>query len=370
MKNHLHYIFLFFALFATLIIIYGKLGLYFIPYDHAYMGGVYSRSQYVKGTAAEVGIGDDWLFAVAGYYLLFDGGDPTQIHFESPPLGEYLIGLSIFLFHNERVISLIYVIILLLFTYKLAYLIFQDKIAASLALLLISLEPIVAAHMHVSLLDLPQAVFILLGVYFFVNGIKLAKKSQLFLSGIFLGAAASTKFFPGIIFIIGPLGWWGFSQKRKLLRPVLFSFGLIPVIYFLTYIRYFNYHSLWDFINFQKWVIAWRLGNPHVLGNIFYTTFLGKYQSWWGGGWVAYTEWNWITPLIVYGAFSAVLFKAIRQNSRARLLWVVCVLFTVYVAVATTGIAKYLFPILSFLAILAAASIYTLGIRMIKRVQS
>ena len=192
MKSKLQILILAATTTILLFTIYGKYALFLIPYDHAYMGGVYGRSQYVKGSSAEVGIGDDWLFAVAGYYLFFQGGDPTQIHFESPPLGEYLIGLSILFFKNERVISIIYTLLLFIFTYKLATLLYKNNTIASMAVFLLSLEPLITNHIHVRLLDLPQALFVLIGVYFYIKALKTEQKLSFLISGFFLGAATST----------------------------------------------------------------------------------------------------------------------------------------------------------------------------------
>lgn len=76
------------------------------------------------------GIGDDGLYAFAGYYYLFQGGDVSAVNFEHPPLGKYLIGVSIFLFGNENVINIIYFALILIITYKIGQLVHLPGVPA------------------------------------------------------------------------------------------------------------------------------------------------------------------------------------------------------------------------------------------------
>lgn len=256
---------------------------YLTPYNHEEMAAIYSQSQYIKGPAATKSIGDDGLFAVAGYYLLLQGGDPTQINFESPPAGEYLIGLSILLFRNERVISLIYGLLFLLYTYKLSLLLFKKKIIGLLAVLIISSSSLFHNHLIASQLDLPQGLFVLLGVFYFIKALG-SKPVFFFVSSLFFGFAVSTKFFPGIIFFLAVLIIWALRAKigKQKLILMIVSFLLIPLIYLCSYLMFFYYHrSLWEFIKFHIWVINWRLGNPVMPGNLLLNLLIGRYRSWW-----------------------------------------------------------------------------------------
>ena len=93
---------------------------YLTPYNHKRMSFIYENSQYVKGPLAKLDISDEGLYAFAGYHYLYDLGDVSGINFENPPLGKYLIGLSLALFNNEYIISLIYSCFFLLITFLLA----------------------------------------------------------------------------------------------------------------------------------------------------------------------------------------------------------------------------------------------------------
>src|SRR3990167_9345765 len=115
------------------------------PFDPDYFSGLYSTSQYVLGEKSKGGIGDDGLYAFAGYYYFFQAGDVSSVNFEHPPLGKYLIGLSIFLFNNEIAIGIIYFLLLLFVTYQLGRL-FIDKFQALIPPALLVFDPLFLDH--------------------------------------------------------------------------------------------------------------------------------------------------------------------------------------------------------------------------------
>src|SRR3990167_7825817 len=135
------------------------------PFDPDYFSGLYSTSQYVLGEKSKGGIGDDGLYAFAGYYYFFQQGDVSAVNFEHPPLGKYLIGLSIYLFDNELFINLVYFMLLLIVTYKTGRL-YLDKSAALLPLCILLVDPLFLDHVIRSQLDLPFTLFFVSAVYF------------------------------------------------------------------------------------------------------------------------------------------------------------------------------------------------------------
>lgn len=336
-------------------------------YNHETLGKIYSESQYVKGPAATTSIGDDGLFAVAGYYLFFQGGDPSQIHFEGPPLGEYLIGLSIKLFGNERVINIFYGIIFFILTYKIGVILFKDKLVSSLAILLIVFDPLFHEHIISSLLDLPLAMFTLAGLYFFIKGLW-ASPAHFFLSTFFWGAAAATKFFPGIIIFLIIMLWWCKTAAPQNLGWLFVSLLIIPVVFVSSYTAFFIHHpTVIEFLKFQWWVIDWRLGNPRVIGNIFTTFLIGRYRSWWPPyAWVIYREWTILSPLVtIFGLGSIVWVR--KQTGQYLFLYLMMLIFFIYIGVATTGVAKYVYPVYPLLTLFAAKSLLRIGRSLVSR---
>src|SRR3989344_1572771 len=104
-------------------------------FNPVYFGNLYSQSQYVIGERSKGGIGDDGLYAFARYYYLLQKGDVASVNFEHPPLGKYLIGLSIYLFGNENVINIIYYSLILIISYKLSRVFFTDNLFSLLSII-------------------------------------------------------------------------------------------------------------------------------------------------------------------------------------------------------------------------------------------
>src|SRR3990167_1849764 len=77
----------------------------------------YYQSQWVVPNSKNI-ISDEDLFTYAGYKYI-KGLNPILINPETPHLGKYLIGLSIVLFNNQRVMSLFIALFSLVFIYRI-----------------------------------------------------------------------------------------------------------------------------------------------------------------------------------------------------------------------------------------------------------
>lgn len=329
------------------------------PYNSNYYADIYSHSQYVEGESAQRSIGDDGLYPFAGYYYI-TGGDPSQVNFENPPIGKYLIGSSILVFGNENIIYLFYALAILGVTYALSKHVLKNTLYALLVVTILSVSsffqiqfiPSNTNQLSVALLDLPLTVFFLLGMYTFITAKGTFK--QYAISSILLGFAFSTKFFPSLILLL-PVLFWDLRKDKKKLKKWFISLIAIPIIYIASYTMYFVHHpSLIEFIKYQRWIISWRLGNPFVVGNIWRTIFTGRYINWWDGGVVVDQEWTIgfaiITILGIFGGIRAL----VQKRNKRTVIAGVCGVYLLYLTVNTVGVARYtliIFPLLSILAI-------------------
>jgi predicted membrane-bound dolichyl-phosphate-mannose-protein mannosyltransferase len=179
-------------------------------FDYDLLGQKYSKSQYIVGSGSE-GIGDDGLYAFAGYYYL-NGGDPSQVNFENPPLGKYLIGISIAFFKNENAIYIIYAFFILLTTYLISKFFFKNNIWSLFTVLILCLMrlfqiqylPVNADQYSMTMLDLPLTVFLLIGIWLML---KASVQPKLYvLANISFGLAFVSKFFPSLTLLIPFIG--------------------------------------------------------------------------------------------------------------------------------------------------------------------
>lgn len=330
------------------------------PYDYNYFGKLYTDSQYVQGQKTRGGIGDDGLYAFAGYYYI-TGGDISQVSFESPPLAKYLIGVSILLFHNELVINLFYAVFLILLVYRLGFVLTGNHIIGAVASFLVSVDPLFTTQLRLSLLDLPMTIFFLAGFYFFICGAKNTKqKKSFFLSAFFFSLSFTTRFFPILPVLLSLMALSLYKRGIKYWVPfAFFVSALLPVVYLLTHAVYFRDHSLMDFFRYQLWILHWRLGEPFVPGNIFSTILTGYYRSWWEKGvWLYRDDWSILIPLVFILGFLG-LWRWRHKFPHSVVLWVVIV-FLIYLATATVGITKFLLPIYPLVAIPALEIFFTI----------
>ncbi len=349
---------LFKILLILLVIV--KLSLYIVSnrdffvrvFDPVYISDLYSKSQYVIGERSKGGIGDDGLYAFAGYYYFFQHGDVSKVNFEHPPLGKYLIGLSIFLFRNENIINIIYFILLLLITYKIGQLIFDDNIYSILSCVILSFEPLFLDHLLRSLLDLPFTLFFTAGVYFFLKGLKNGK--YYFLSMLFWGAAFSTRFFPAFLIVYIYMMLVIMLLHIKSLKLFFVSSFLVPLVYLICHISFFIYNpSIILFLRHKKWMLSWFTGTPVIFGNIWQNIFTGTYID--STGKLAHNnQWSIIQPFIVLlSIFSIRKSDLKKKNKDILIIYGLIIIYFIYLTFLTGGLEKFLMPIYPLLIILA-----------------
>lgn len=329
------------------------------PFDHIRMGKTYSQSQYVIGELSKGGIGDDGVYAFAGYYYVFQGGDVSSVNFEHPPLGKYLIGLSVFVTKNENAINLIYFSLILFLTYRIALLLLKDSYLSILTLIPVAIDPLFLDHLLRSQLELPFSVFLLAAVYFFLRAAE--KKRYIYWSMICWGAAFSTRFFPALVIFWGFMLAFTWKKRREHLRDFLTASFLIPLIYLITHISFFVYHpSLLEFIRHKKWMLAWYRGTPVITGNIWQNIFTGWYlDSTWK---LARNEyWNILIPVVT---ILSLIPKSVRslgkQHQSYLFVFIFSILYLLYVTFLTNGLQKFIMPVYPLLSILAVGSIVRL----------
>jgi len=325
-------------------------------FDPQFFSRLYSESQYVKGQASEGGIGDDGLYAFAGYYYLFQKGDVSSVNFEHPPLGKYLIGLSILLFNNENIINLIYYALLLFFTYKLAKIILRSVSLSFLAVCLISIDPLIHDHLLRSLLDLPFTLFFVVAVYYYLLSFK--NTNYTFISQLLLGMAFSTRFFPSLILIYTFFSLIKFLYQRKAFLQYFYTSFLIPIIYMLSHISFFYYHpSIIEFIRHKIWMLSWFKGSVIIMGNIWRNLFTGYYID--STGKIQINQyWTIILPITLVLAITRVRKNLIKKdNYQILVIYFTSVIYLIYLTFLTGGLEKFFMPIYPLIIILALSNI-------------
>lgn len=331
----------------------------------------YWESQYINKNP-KGWIPDQTVIAYAGGKLIL-GTNPVLIGSDAPPLGKYLVGLSIILFKNENLIMVFMGILTLLLGYELGKQIFKTKILASLSLFFFSLEPIFKNQLiYTPLYDLMQLVFLLLSFIFFNKAIFGSKKKFfLLLTYIALGCFISIKFYITGITIFGAfvLTCFVIKDKLKFFEQFLFLPVSIAVL-LLSYIRVLSFNSsLHDFLGIQKWVFLYHQSQLILPFSFWPLLFFNKWYVWWGNiPYISDSQWiiTWpiITIISIIGIFLGLFRKMhIKNEVIVLMFWVVN--YMIFLSLGQTS-SRYFVVLIPVLYILAFYVIETIIIKKLK----
>ncbi len=262
---------------------------YSTKYDSEYWRNRYLKSQWVDPKSKE-SIGDDGLYAYAGWAYIH-GQDPTMMNAEMPPLGKYLIGLSILVFHNQNIFSLLVGILCLLYFYKINKSLLKSSFLALLPVVFISFEPLFYQQLRAPYLDTLYFLFLLLTFFYFLKGNFLS-------TNIFLGMAALTKNSVSTFILLGiTLSAYLLIVEKKKFLSLLKNFPFSVLVFLLGYSRYFLLgHNLREFMGVQKWILNfYAVGAKGAPGMVF-PMFINLWQTWWNGV-ISISEWQITWPI-------------------------------------------------------------------------
>ncbi len=252
--------------------------------SYSYLKELYGSSQYVNKKNAGI-IPDQALESFAAGAFL-KGMNPILIIHDQPPLGRYILSLSILLFDNVNTIMVLLFFLSGLGVYLVARLTLNNSLFSLVPLAIFINEPIFINKFYNSpLLEPIQLPFIIFALYFFMQGIISKNYVKWFiLTSVMLGFVISIRFFILGAFLILAMILYFLIQKQFNKKFALFLLTL-PIAIFVLLISYtrtiqlgssilhifgiqkyiFNYHkaqlslpfSFWDLLLFNRWHTWW-----------------------------------------------------------------------------------------------------------------
>lgn len=217
---------------------------------------LYNNSQYMIKNPTAI-LPDETVYAYSGG-LFLNGINPILFLPDVPPMGKYMIGLSILLFNNEHIYSLFFGLLSIFLLYLVGLQIFRNSLLALISPLLWSFEPLFKNQfIYTPLLDTAQLSFILAGFYFFNKGLdsKGYKPIAYFLLfNIFLGLFISTKFYmSGFILLFSTLTVLVLRKYKKHFFQFIITTPLSVLILLSSYSKMLSYgFSFRDILGTQK----------------------------------------------------------------------------------------------------------------------
>lgn len=283
---------------------------------------------------------------IASGYLYIRGNNPTTFNFQHPPFIKYLYGISILLFRNPFIIQILFGIALLLLTYRISFLIFNSFLSALFSSFMLLIDPLFIDISSQALLDLGQAVFILL--YFYLLFKK--KKIKSFFPGIVIGILFASKFWAGSLFFVIIFDLYFILKKKIDLKDIVIHFISAFVVFSIVYFKTFlDMKGLFNIIFFELKTVKYWL--HHSTSQFFGASFLlfltGYMKTWWGNKSVIRTNiWSIFWPIGIIGSFNKLIQK-IKHFQIHNLIASIPIIYLVYLGIQAP-FSRYFILILPF----------------------
>lgn len=327
---------------------------------------LYNSSQYIQKHPKAI-ITDDVVYSYnAGRFI--QGENPILINPEVPPLGKYIIGLSIILFNNESIINLFACILVFPLFFLLSYLLLKNALLAIIPPLLFSFQEIYKNQIIVSpILDIFQLNFLILSFIFFILALSNTKKYLWFFiaSMFFLGCFVSTKFYAtGFVVASAYIATILLIAREKLIR-LIFSLLIVPSVLILSYSKMFMLgYNLREVIGVQKWIFHYNTGHfGHPPFTVWDLILFNRWHTWWAdNAIIADTAWSLLWPISLILSILTIVFcmRTVIVKKSPMLLIMIWVVF--YMAFLNVGQAtsRYFFVLIPFLFILSTMGLSVL----------
>jgi predicted membrane-bound dolichyl-phosphate-mannose-protein mannosyltransferase len=327
-------------------------------YDASYWKDRYEHSQWRLPLSPRT-LGDNGLYAFEGYQLI-QGADPTSYNAEIPPLGKYIIGLNITLFHNSPLYGALCGIIVLILLFWLSKKLLHTTLPALAVTLWFATDPLFVSQWTATMLDTLHLSFLLL---FFITlsflDTNIHTRRVVALAGITLGLFSAVKYPILSVVIVVTSCYYIWHKTKSFFHLGIFLICTL-VTYIATFFRYFSFgHTLTDWVGLQKWMFSFYAHSKLTanIGSIWTTLLINRYQNLFTKIWQSASEWSIAWPIITVSSSVAcfeILRKRIHRNhvigTIVISLFVICIFYSF-----TSFWTRYLTLILPFLYIAFAA---------------
>lgn len=326
----------------------------------------YYSSQYVKKENPGI-IPDDTFEAFVGGAFL-RGVNPILIVHEHPPMGRYIIALSILLFDNPRTMIIPLLALSFFGLFLILRKVLNNNLLALLPLVVYANEPLTISKLqYVPLLEPIQLPFIIFALYFFIQGVSQKRYMPWFLlTSIMLGFVISIRFFILGAALVFAMIVYLVLQRKEMIRLLVFiaSLPLSLVVLFVSYFRTIqDGYSLFQILGVQKYILFYHQSKLENLFSFWDLLLFNRWHAWWGER-IIISDSTWIiawpiATILATGFVLLFLLKKIKINSANKiiLLWILAYSLLLSGGNSTT---RYFLPLLPFLYTFATAFLVVL----------
>lgn len=334
-----------------------------LPFDLKTIEYGYNLSHYAKPDGAW--IADEILFAYASWKYI-NGDSPIMLNPENPPLGKYIVGLSIILFNNEKLPNLVFQFLSLYSLFILAKLILKSSALALIPPVLLSWEKLFLEQLiFVPLFETFSFTFLCLTIYFYLLGSK--KNKYFILSSVFLGLLWATRPWMATVPLILSFTLHSFLVEKNISKLVRWIAAIpVAVVVLLA-----SYHrllisgaSVYKVLSVQKWILWYHQSRLINIGTVWPLLYLNRWYVWWGDQpFIPMPQWNVLWPMFTTLALFLVvliIFKKIKYEPAVLLIifWVLSYLIFLSIGNVSSRYIIYLAPFCYILGIYLLKQLY------------
>jgi hypothetical protein len=324
---------------------------------------MYGQSQYMM-KSWKYWLPDETVYSyAAGAYVR--GASPILVEPTQPPLGKYLIGLSVLMTGNENAIVPVFFSFLVAGIFFLSLMLTGSPVIAMAAALASTFERLFTDQIAVTpLLDIFFVPCILFAVVTAAYALDRKKPGLLILAYGFLAASMMIKaWMIGMVFTAA-ITLYIMYRYRAYTPFALAGFAVIGVVFVGTYARLLmSGSSPVDVFRVQKWIYWYYSGRHGGVLTVWPLIFFNRWHVWWGEvpvlkdpawtlSWPAATG---IGLVSVPGLVSGIQRKG---NPAAHLTALCIVSYSVFMSMGQAS-ARYLLPFLPFCYAAGAWAVWT-----------
>lgn len=331
-------------------------------YEKQYVNlkNAYYSSQYAKKNATAIIPDETFEAFAAGAFL--KGMNPIHIVHDHPPLGRYILSLSIILFDNPATIILLLMSISFLGIYLISRIVIKNIFLSLVPIAIFANEPLMLGKLLYAPLPEPiQLPFIIFSIYFFIKAIRAGRRARIYLFclvAILLGFVISIRFFvTGGVLFIAMLSYLAIFRRNMYdLLSFCVTLTLSIVVLLLSYTRtILDGYSILQIFGVQKYILAYHKSAFVHTFSFWDLILFNRWHTWWGEQKISFDpQWIVVWPIstvvsIVTGILY--LFRKVKLSDAEIILflWV-----SGYCLMLSTGYTstRYFLPILPFIYIL------------------
>lgn len=328
----------------------------------SYKNAYYSSQYAVKNSKAII---PDEIFEdfAAGAFL--KGLDPINIVHDHPPLGRYILSLSIILFDNPNTIVIFCLVLSFLGVYLISGKVIDNKYLKLLPLAIFVNEPLTLNKLIYTPLPEPvQLPFIIFSIYFFLESLnKRDKRIYYILVSILLGCVISIRFFVTGGVILGTILFFLFIIKRNFTEgfKFLLYLPLSLLVLFLSYTRTIrDGYNIFGILKIQKYILSYHKSAFTNAFSFWDLIIFNRWHTWWGEKLISSDpQWNIFWPASVVFSFLGMLLALLKRFHFSDSEKIIAVYTVFYSLMLSTGYTatRYFFPLMPFLYILSVSVI-------------